>query len=252
MGDGSPDYPDVSQEEKDLNKKQTELLQLQTEILQKSYSEQQVLAPVLLKEAGLVPSTDAEGNVTGYTIDPEVQAFNKKRLAIESLGLDRQKQALEGNIPLPEGLQRQFSEDERVLREDLLKSLGKDYATSSPGIEALGRLREQRNVVTDAFRRGEIGLNDALTQSTQQQYLRGLAGLSQAGLNPFNAANQFSNATTNQLSGYADLASRLAGYRNARYQGDLASYQGQQQLYMGLGSSAAQIGSMAFLFAGGK
>jgi hypothetical protein len=74
----------------------------------------------------------------------------------EQLLLERQNTALRGELPVSPALLSELDAQEEELHASLLENLGEGYETSTPGIEALAKFGEHRNVVLEAARRDDI------------------------------------------------------------------------------------------------
>ncbi len=77
---GSPKAPKPSMEEKAAQSAQTALLNQQREMIQQQYSQQQLLAPLLYKDANIEPYYNVDGSIAGFKdLGPtkEEQAYGK-------------------------------------------------------------------------------------------------------------------------------------------------------------------------------
>jgi hypothetical protein len=74
---------------------------------------------------------------------------------------------LGGDLPTPE-LDRQFKEEELALRNQLLRSNGPGYATSSVGIETLQRMRESQQIRREQYKMQVINTLGGQQQSRRQ------------------------------------------------------------------------------------
>src|SRR4029077_3033366 len=111
-GSTTPSAPPVSRQEQDLMAQQTALLKQQQAMTQKSFDTQNLLAPFLYKSLGLTPTMDAHGNVTGFSQAPVDTTIADQQKAITGQLLDREQQALSGNLPVDPALLRTLDESE--------------------------------------------------------------------------------------------------------------------------------------------
>jgi hypothetical protein len=214
----SPKFPGPTQQEKELQGEQTALLRQQRDILNEQLRRQELLAPVLYKQAGIAPQYDASGNITGFAELPNTDTLKDLRQDIEKRFLERTQAALKGELPEDPGLLRQLQEGETQLNESLSRQLGPGYATSTPGIEALSNFQKRKSELLDAARRGD------LTLAEQLGLARGAANMasntaemgleSEAIRSPFQGGQGFGN---------------LAALYNSPLQLGLAQRQGQFQ-----------------------
>jgi hypothetical protein len=78
------------------------------------------------------------------------------------------RSVLAGNLPTPE-LDRQYKIEEQTLRNDLLRSQGPAYETSSVGIEALQRMRESQQVRREQYKQ-QVLVNLAGQEQSRRQF----------------------------------------------------------------------------------
>lgn len=160
---GDVNVPGPSAEEKALQRQQTQLLETQTDILKEQIRQQELLAPFLYREAGVEPTYDEEGKITGFQEINSEAADLRDELEIGLL--ERARSALAGELPIDHSLVMELDKQERVLREGLRKSLGEGFETSDPGIRALGDFNERKAALIDASARGELSLSQQLQQA---------------------------------------------------------------------------------------
>lgn len=207
----------------DEQKAYQELLRIQTEgakTQQETARYNQALQRLELQQQGYDIQTDAQGNPTGLSLrEGSIQALQdqtSRRL------LERQNQALSGELPVDPNLQRQFDRSDEILGEQLRKNLGAGYASSTPGIQALAQSREGREAAIYAAQHGEIGYAGQLAAQSRGSNTTNSAfnildrtGQNSQYLNPL--ANQGSpSARSAQLLGtiqspYTDLGGASGG-----------------------------------------
>ena len=161
MMDGGTDAPEISPEERALMSSQSELVNLQRDIITRQVKQQELLAPLLLEEAGLKAVRDESGEIVSYQkIDDPNKALKE---TIERGQLERSAAALRGDLPVDPATERELGNRENILNETLRRQLGKDFATSGPGIEALARFNEEASTIRGGARRGDLSLAEQLS-----------------------------------------------------------------------------------------
>jgi hypothetical protein len=228
--------PGPSPQELEAQKQQLELLKFQRDILNRQLREQQLVAPILFAQAGLIPKFNEEGELVGVDEEPTMRQIRE--------GLQgRTLAALKGELPVDPLLERELGTQEATLRESLRRQFGPGFETSTPGIEALQKFREGRFGLMEASRRGELTLGESLSLGRQQGQQ---AALMQA-LQP--------NITLSQLfggaaQGFGQALQPFQFGRAAQLQARMTSGQlSQQQLATLFGSTTQGIGAGIGAFA---
>lgn len=206
-GGGTQAAPVPTQAEQDAQQAQADNLSQQTAILKAQYQQQQLLAPILYKQAGLTPTMDAQGNITGFTQDPTQQANQALTDSIQTQTLQRESDALAGKLPIDPGLTQELNQEDQTLNSTLQKNLGTGYATSTPGIQAQATQANKRAALTYAVQTGDITNSAALQQSVSQSQndsLNRLLGVS-------GATGQTASLYGQNAQGYGSL---IGSYQN--------------------------------------
>jgi hypothetical protein len=167
MGGSTVKVPGPSPEERELQKNQAELLSLQRQIIEQQRSQQAVLLPFLAEQEGFDVTTDEFGNITSISRTPT--ELEKLREELEFGLTERSLAALRGELPVSPGLERELSDQERVLRERLSQQLGPGFETSTAGIETLGEFFQSSEILREGARRGELSLAEQLGIAREQQ-----------------------------------------------------------------------------------
>lgn len=226
-GDTNINVPGKSPEELALLREQTNILRGQTEQLQRALKEQDLLRPLLFSELGIEEQRDEAGALTGYrkaALTPEQQ----KAAEIESLFQDRSLKALKGELEVDPALERDLSEGERQLRDQMTRQLGPGWETSTPGIEALANFRKRADELRSAARTGQLTLAEQLGGARE---LRGM---------------QREDATFGKIMGLGE--SPLRGIQTglnvaAGYSGPLSNYANDRAMQFQANSTMAQLES---------
>lgn len=248
----SPDVhvPGPSGAEKRLAREQAQMLRLQRETILRQQQQQAVLLPVIAQEFGYNVSTDPEGNITH--IEAMDDPRQEQRDRIESLLLERQERALEGELPVDPALERNIGQQERELRSRLRDQLGPGFETSSPAIETLNDFFGVAEGLRHGARTGELSLAQQLSLSREQQEMMRrdfrLGNVQQFGVqNPMGFASAMGN--TAQGFGQALVQHPMRQWRQLRTQANLAEAEFDMQRQAGIGQMVgAGIGALPMLF----
>lgn len=215
------------------------------EALQRNLRTLEGLQPAELERLGMAwdPAT---GRYINTATSPEMQARG-----LQGQFLTRAEQAMQGNLPVDPGLQRQLEQEELQLRNQLQASLGPDYATSTPGMAALTDFAKRRTEVlyNQQQQAMQSGVQNALgLQQSNLATLGQLYGIGQPVQSAAATLGDYSNARGTALAQYANMLNPLMqqqtqgqmGYTGLladilsnRAQGNLAYQQAQRDLVLG-------------------
>lgn len=202
--------------EQALAKREVELLQRQADI-------QEQMLPYQLEALGF--QMGADGKITKA---PETEDARKRR-EIEDAFLNRQLQALKGELPVAPGLLRDLEKQEQLTNERLRKQLGSGYETSSPGIETLGNFQRNKAEALENARRGDISAAVGLSAQSN-------AANQAARQNVFENASILGTPTVQSAQALSPVAS--AGRTGATLQQMIGTVQAPFQGVNGLGNLA--------------
>ena len=87
---------------------------------------------------------------------------------------ERTLQALRGELPVPEHLTQAFDQAEDQLADRFRSQFGAGFDTSTPYLQAVNDLTQNRELAFDEARRGELATSSQLFQSSFGQSLAGL------------------------------------------------------------------------------
>lgn len=175
---------------------------------------------------------------------------------LNQLSLDRQKRALEGTLPVSQGLLDQKTQDWMHLKESAARrgividgeDPGAATSQSSAGNELVGQFNRTYGLLTDAERRGELSGG-----VPGQVYTPGPASSTPSYGQSLNFAQAPGSGSL--LGAYGNLASLYGGATQPYAQANMASYQGLLNSYNQRQSNTAsqyQLGGTVFgLLAGG-
>lgn len=235
---------------------QTQLEELQLENLLMQQEDIKNFKPFVLQQYGLQEARDSEGNVTGYEYTPEQKARNTtlQQLADQSLDLqrrqgERQKQALDGTLPLSQQLIQQRDKDFAALKEDqgrngneiLGDSIDGAVAKTTSGQQALESLKKTYGLLANNEQNAAInqaalpGVYGQQYQISSQNASPGAPNIALEALNPagFSAA-------------YQPYQARAALSQNNNQFNASASNSFNNSLLTGLLSAAGTYGAYAY------
>ena len=220
------------------------LMREQLTILRQQRSESERIKPFLLKTMGLV---EEAGAFRSMTEEERLAGMTPNELLAQkalTLSQERQIAALEGKLPVSPALEEGLARQEKMLRENLSRSLGAGWETTTPGIQSLGEFQQRAGLLREEARRGEIAGGTGLILA-QRNYLTGAKGAQQTGyvglgqrLFPtFGAYGQAMQPYQHQRG--LELQARIATAQ--------AAAQEQAALYGGLGQAAGMAATAAML-----
>lgn len=251
-GGSPPPPPQPTKEERALQRQQTELLKEQTSILKEQLRQQNLVAPFLFEEAGLIAQFEDVTDPDTGEITQRLAGFERSddptrqlREEIELGFLERSQRALEGDLPVSPGLERQLGEAEADLREQLRRQLGPGFETSSPGIEALATQAQRAEELREGARRGELTLAEQFSLSRQQANQASNLGFIGSVQDVVRGPLAGISALQGTTQGFGDIASRLAQDRQSRASIANQQFLAQQQASAGtFGSIFGALGSI--------
>jgi hypothetical protein len=108
----------------------------------------------------------------GLTVDPFEQSLRDREQGIREGFISRTEAALAGDLPVNPALLRDLEQREALLGENLRRSLGPDFATSTPGQNALNAFERERTIALEGARRSDLTMAEQLGIQREQN-LRG-------------------------------------------------------------------------------
>lgn len=243
MGGSAPSVPGPSATETALQQAQLDALKSSQAQIEKQNKTMELLAPLVYKSAGVQPTYDEKGTITGFTqVEDPLQS---KLKTLQGEFYDRTQNALEGKLPVDPGLLQSLAEQEQQFKERMRKQLGPGWETSTPGIEARAKFDLTKNNVLEGARRGDLSMAESLGLAANA------ANLGQQGQNfgqimttagaPLASASAYGGVA----QGFGQAAGALANERLANYQAQLGGYQNQQKTFGSLFGGIGQLGGMA-------
>ena len=254
MGGGSDiDFPEPTQEEQQLQQAQLANLRFSQALLQEQARQQELLAPFLFESAGIRPITDEQGRIVSFErtepteeesllqelnldvlrrtqarlAEQEEGPLAARRRAVEEGLLERSEAALAGELPISPALE-----------DELTATLGPEYETTTPGIEALDRFRRTSTSLREEARRGQLTLAEGLGLA------RGAANLQreQQPLANLGFFGEFGRMGRAGVQGQQNAAlQRIVAGTAAPMAGPLATSQAFNQLNAGLNAPLSRL-----------
>tara|TARA_Y100000310_G_scaffold292684_1_gene321663 strand:+ start:139 stop:1617 length:1479 start_codon:yes stop_codon:yes gene_type:complete len=108
----------------------------------------------------------------GLTVDPFEQSLRDREQGIREGFISRTEAALAGDLPVNPALLRDLEQRQALLGENLRRSLGPDFATSTPGQNALAAFERERTIALEGARRSDLTMAEQLGIQREQN-LRG-------------------------------------------------------------------------------
>ena len=108
----------------------------------------------------------------GLTVDPLEQSLRDREQGIREGFISRTEAALAGDLPVNPALLRDLEQRQALLGENLRRSLGPDFTTSTPGQNALAAFERERNIALEQARRDDLTMAEQLGIQREQN-LRG-------------------------------------------------------------------------------
>ena len=215
------------------------LMQEQLTILRQQRSESEMIKPFMLKTMGLV---EEAGAFRSMTEEERLAGMTPNELLAQkalTLSQERQIAALEGKLPVSPALEEGLARQEKMLRENLSRSLGAGWETTTPGIQSLGEFQQRAGLLREEARRGEIAGGTGLILA-QREYLTGEKGAQQTG---YVGLGQRLFPT---FGAYGQAMQPYQYQRGMELQARIATAQAEAQeqagLYGGLGSLTGMLG----------
>ena len=236
MSSDAPQFPEQSPQAAAASAAQSDLLGTQTALLKNQLGLQNLLAPVLYQQLGLTPTKDENGQITGFTQSQDAAKTTQLLQENQRATLGRELDAIQGKLPIDPQLTQELDRQEAQLHSSLQRSLGPDYATSTPGQQALQDFQQRRANIVESAAQGQItsaaqlasaatGSAVANNNSVDSQIATAL-GISQA---PLTGISMFSPI----VQGNQGIVSADNNVRSQKYQG---AVQAQGDFFGGIGS----------------
>lgn len=236
MGSDPPAFPQQSPQAAAASFAQSDALATQTALLKNQLGLQNLLAPVLYQQLGLTPTKDQNGQITGFTQSQDAAKTTQLLQQTQQATLSRELDAIQGKLPIDPQLKQELDRQEAQLHSSLQQSLGPDYATSTPGQQALQDFQQRRANIVESAAQGQItsaaqlasaatGSAVANNNSIDSQIATAL-GISQA---PLTGINMFGSV----VQGNQGIVTADNNVRGQQYQG---AVQAQAASDSGIGS----------------
>lgn len=211
---------------------EVELQQIQLDTIKKQNAYYAQMEPYILQNMGY--KKDSSGNIVAMTDAEKYNAMSevdKGTYDINKLMLERQKNALEGKLPVSPALENELAKQKTDLEAYLSRKLGSNWANSTPGIQALAEFNKNAETLREEARTGQI-------TSGEQLLLAGLQGQQQAQNYATSSAASFPSFNSG-LVGLSSQAQQPYQYYNGlALQANMANAQNSAGLMQGLGSLA--------------
>lgn len=226
----TPTIPGKTETEKELDTTQLDLLKLQVSGQQRQDAYQKEMEPFILESMGYTRDDAGKIAKRDMSKDPETILRNKQ-LAMqgyspigEKLTEDqiksamtaselsdyelnaatkqRQLDAMQGKLAISPALEAELSAEEAQAQEVLSRKLGNNWMISTPGQNAITKIKQKANLVREEARRGAIDTTQGILNSKANQSAM---------------ASSLTSGTTQLFSGETGNAlQRMQGFINAQ------------------------------------
>lgn len=154
----------------------SDVMRQQLEIAKQQQAFSNAVSPIMLATSGynMMPDTGQPLEEGQYRIPmggqnyvvgvkPEVKSLMDMNAEVSRLGLERQKAALSGSLPVDPSVEADLQRGEEELREQLLRRIGPGYETDDRGVRALSEFTRQANSLRHQVRTGELSSAGAIS-----------------------------------------------------------------------------------------
>ena len=219
------------------------LQQAQLDSINKQNAETEAFKPFLYESMGL---RDVNGKLEEIPWEERLASMAPQEKAgyeLNDLYLQRQKDAMEGKLPVSPALEEDLAKQKANLEANLSRKLGSNWAQSTPGIQAMSEYNKRADLLREETRRGQISTGE------------GLLG-SRMGLLQGQQAQQYSQGQNWGLPAFSTLQGAYSqAYQPYQFNRNM-QFQANQQTSanrMGLINGAMQAAGMAAgMYYGGK
>lgn len=152
------------------------LQQAQLDSIAKQNAETEAFKPYLYKQMGL---REVNGQIQEIPWEERMASMAPQERAgyeLNDLYLQRQKDAMEGKLPVSPAMEAELAQQGADLEANLSRRLGPQWSQSTPGIQSMTEFDKRAGLMREEARRGQIssgeGLLNArmgLLQNTQAQ-----------------------------------------------------------------------------------
>lgn len=236
-GKGAVEAPKMSAQEQAYLAEITEMVKEQrafTEMMMPAYAHQMHYK---IEGDEWIPMSDAE-----WLSDPRTTDSQRRQFEIMTLQQRRTQQALEGELPLTEGMKRRREEEFEQLKAGtgITGTYDKAVAEDTIGIQKLKAFKQRWGEMEEAQRFGELGAGT--------QRLGALTGLTQAGTaGRIGGLQQLGMAQQPAIQGYASLMQPYQAYNQMGYQAQAATAANQAAMTGSVLGLGGMLGAAAIM-----
>ncbi len=192
------------------------------------------------------PNTGKTGRATEEEILTGMTKARRQQYDLQQMAGERERQALAGELPIPQVVEDKLSEGERVQTDQLEKMLGPNWALSTPGQNLRVQQEQSRAAIRSGVQQGSLDSAAALDQinSNINAVMSGQTGALQsqmygAGLQQYGQMMGLPSRTAGLLSPYGELAGVYQQERVNQYTGELQGQATGAQRWKGAAAGAA-------------
>lgn len=187
-------------------------------------------------------TTDAQGNVTGagYTVSPELQAYQNRLMGLAGQGLTQAEQAQQQYAPLTQGAQGLFNLGQQYIAQSP-EQVAQDYMAKQQALLAPSREQQSAQLLNQLSNTGRTGLSVAQgggLQAANPEFAALANARAMQDLQLAANAQQAGQQSTQFGAGLLGTGSNLLGNYYAGQTGALSPF----QTNIGLTSTLEQLG----------
>lgn len=146
-----------------VSAQETALQQEQLALLKRQSAEQEMFKPYLYESMGL--RVNAQGQLEQIPEADRLAAMTpqeKSEYELANLYLQRQKDALMGNLPISPAMEKELADQQTLMEENLSRKLGTNWGQSTSGIQSSDAFQTRAGLLREEARRGQIGMGESL------------------------------------------------------------------------------------------
>jgi hypothetical protein len=234
-----------------------------TKIEQMTYAEKRAQSPeeyaaqekqLLLQGIYVDPQTGATSQATEEQMLGGMTPIEQMQYQVSKSNLERTQLAQQGKLPIPEVVQNQINQQQRIQQQQLAEQLGPNWAMSTPGQNLATQQNLQTNTLLSAVSQGQLDASQALEQINANIAATSQAGYGTTvgqlgGLGQLEYANMmgYPSRQAGMIGQYGAAASPLSQMTANQYTAALQQQAINSQLFGSALGTAGMIGMAAML-----
>jgi hypothetical protein len=168
---------------------EVELQQMQLNEMRRQNKLNEQFQPFILESLGF--KIEGDGSVT---------KIEQPKDELTQLYEERQLQAMKGELPISPAMEKELSQQQSSLMENLSQRLGPDWQQTTAGQQSMSEFQKRAELLREEARRGQITTGEGLLES-RMGFLQGMQQTDLSNLSAFSAPNS-AGAYTSALAPY--------------------------------------------------